>query len=139
MLSSSVWHRELGKFMQHVLTVKTNDYSDGTQFSFGFICDQCGSEWRSLSVPYDCGGFAEVSNDDTKLLLWRESHRIAFERACVEAIFHFNHCQICGRWVCDECFYLSGTSTTDICKSCLPSYRPDKSIEHNNECNKEDG
>ena len=51
-------------------------------------------------------------------MLWVQEHRIAFERANLEAQFHFNHCPVCGRWVCDDCFRPLGSDKRDLCCDC---------------------
>jgi hypothetical protein len=94
------------------------DCSADGSFSFVFHCDRCGGEWRSTPVPFSKGGFTGVEDDETLKLLWSDEHRIAFERANLEAMFHFNHCDSCGRWVCDACFYTLGNEYTDICIDC---------------------
>ncbi|MDR0875403.1 MAG: hypothetical protein LBN12_04255 [Clostridiales Family XIII bacterium] len=94
------------------------DCSEEDIFCFAFYCDRCGLEWRSAPVPFSRGGFSEVKDDEVLALLWADEHRAAFERANREAMFHFNHCCVCGQWVCDPCFHLSGDGPTDICIGC---------------------
>jgi hypothetical protein len=102
------------------LTGKVVDYSTKDNFSFGFLCDRCGKEWLSFPQPFELGDFKEVANEDARSLVWNEARRNAFERANVEAVFHFNNCPCCGRWVCDECFHTSEDEHTDICLDCAP-------------------
>jgi hypothetical protein len=65
----------------------------------------------------DCG-FSAIEHDEARALLWSEGHRFAFERASLEAQFHFNHCPVCGRWVCDDCFSPLGNERYDLCRDC---------------------
>jgi hypothetical protein len=95
------------------LTKKTVDHSTKKQFAFSFFCDTCGKEWRSPKTPYKQGGFSDVRNEETKSLLWSEAHRVAFERANLEAQFHFNYCEECGSWVCDACFNAADATCLD--------------------------
>jgi hypothetical protein len=99
-------------------TKTCTDCSEKDHFSFAFYCDRCGSAWRSTPVPFSKGGFTEVGDDETLKLLWADEHRAAFERANIEAMFHFNHCNVCGKWVCNDCFYTSEDDYTDVCKDC---------------------
>jgi hypothetical protein len=100
------------------LTKEYFDLSEKDSFVFAFRCDRCGREWRSTPIPFSGGGFADIKGDETLELIWANEHRIAFERACIEAMLHFNHCRICGRWVCDVCFHTSEDAFTDVCVDC---------------------
>jgi hypothetical protein len=100
------------------LTKKFIDCSEKDSFIFTFCCDRCGRELRSTPIPFSKGGFSKVEDDETLKLLWADEHRAAFERANLEVMFHFSHCDICGKWVCDECFYTSEDEYTDVCKDC---------------------
>lgn len=51
-------------------------------------------------------------------MIWAKEHRVAFERANLEAQFHFNHCSGCGKWVCDDCFRPLGGEGYDVCCDC---------------------
>jgi len=51
-------------------------------------------------------------------LLWAQEHRTAFEKANLEAHWHFNNCPKCGKWVCNDCFYFTGV----ICKKCAENF-----------------
>jgi len=50
------------------------------------------------------GGFTAVHNKEVWKLIWADEHRLAFEKANLEAHLHFNRCSENGEWVCDECF-----------------------------------
>lgn len=101
------------------ITKRTVDHSDRSRFSFSFFCDRCGKEWRSETLPFRQGCFTAVEHEEALSLLWNDEHKAAFERANVEAQFHFTFCPVCGRTVCDDCLYVSGGMVTDICRSCL--------------------
>ncbi len=98
------------------LTKKSIDHSLPERYSFSFFCDRCGKAWQSALTPFEAGGFAEVENRRVCEMLWAEEHRVAFERANLEAQFHFNYCPRCGRWVCEDCFCLDDNQ--DLCADC---------------------
>ena len=64
-----------------------------------------------------CNNFS-IECSETRDILWAQERRIAFERANLEAQFHFNHCPVCGRWVCDDCFRPLGSDKRDLCCDC---------------------
>ena len=90
--------------MSASLTRKSTDHSSPEQFTFGFFCDCCGAEWRSLAIPFESGGFSAIEHETVRQLIWAQEHKAAFDRANLEAHFNFNYCPESGRWVCDECF-----------------------------------
>jgi len=100
--------------MNRPLTQKVTDFSDKEQFSFGFHCDICGYEWKSGSLHFESGGFTSIENNEAYQLIWAQEHRTAYEKANLEAHWHFNHCPKCSRWVCVECFGSDGV----LCKEC---------------------
>jgi len=95
------------------------DYSTMEGFSFGFFCDMCAKEWRSVFFGFNLGSSAESIDPTLYQMLWNEQHRAAYERASLDASFEFNRCPVCGRRVCKECFYVSGSGISDVCKECL--------------------
>ena len=99
------------------LTKRTQDHSDQKSFSFSFFCDRCGKEWASRPLPFTSGGFTGVDHEETRQLFWEQEHRAAFDRANLEAQFHFNNCPQCGRWVCDDCFCV-GEANYEVCADC---------------------
>jgi len=100
------------------LTKRTTDHSDQKGFSFSFFCDRCGKEWVSRRVPFTQDGFTGVDHEKTRQLLWEQEHRAAFEKANLEAHFHFNNCPKCGRWICDDCFCVWGKKSDELCIDC---------------------
>ena len=93
------------------LTRKSTDHSDLKQFSFSFFCDDCGAAWKSSAVPFESGGFTSVDHEEAKQLLWSQEHKAAFDRANLEAHFHFTHFPENGKWVCDDCAEKTVTGT----------------------------
>lgn len=100
------------------LTEKTVDHSSMDSFEFSFCCDRCGKGWRSGAVPFTEIGSPEIENHEVRGMIWERDHRVAFERANLEAQFHFNRCPLCGRWVCDDCFRPLGSDEYDLCCDC---------------------
>jgi len=90
--------------MSAPLTKRSIDHSNTESFSFSFFCDQCGKEWASLTVGFASGGFTVIENEAAWKLIWAEEHRLAFEKANLEAHLHFNWCSEIGEWICDDCF-----------------------------------
>ena len=101
------------------LTEKSIDHSSREFFEFSFCCDRCGKSWRSGTVPFLQKGSPEIDNGEIREMVWERDHRIAFERANLEAQFHFNRCPTCGRWVCDDCFRPLVNDRYDLCCACV--------------------
>ena len=101
------------------ITKRYADHSTPEGFAFSFFCDKCEKEQPSAWYAFNPGGFAPPIDPRVYQMLWTEQHKAAYERANREAFFAFNRCPRCGRRVCMECFYLSETDMTDICKDCL--------------------
>ena len=111
------------------LTEKTIDHSSMDSFAFSFCCDRCGKSWRSGAISFSGEGNRSIENDEVRKLLWERDHRIAFERADMEAQLHFNRCPACGRWVCDECFRPLASDEQDLCCDCAVKTAKNKSLE----------
>src|SRR5215469_15159866 len=94
------------------LTKRSTNHSDLESFSFVFFCDSCGKEWKSPPLPFESGGFTAIEHEAVRQMIWAQEHKAAFEKANLEAHFHFNHFvpeadtagAESGEWVCDECF-----------------------------------
>ena len=104
--------------MNKPLTLKSTDHSGKDQFGFSFYCDTCEKEWQSRQIPFEAGGFTSIEKEEAYQLLWAQEHRTAFEKANLEAHWHFNNCPKCGKWVCNDCFYFTGV----ICKKCAENF-----------------
>jgi hypothetical protein len=89
--------------MSEPLTKRTIDHSGVDSFSFSFFCDICGKEWRSPTVAFKTGGIT-IEHEEARTLLWAKEHSAAFEAANLEAHLQFNHCEKCGKWVCENCY-----------------------------------
>ena len=105
------------------VTKRRLDRSTMEGFSFSFFCDMCGKEWQSAWYGFNPGNLAAPMDPTVFQLLWTEQRKAAAERAKLDAAFVFNRCPVCGRGVCDNCFYLSETGVSDICKDCVSTIR----------------
>ena len=56
-------------------------------------------------------------------MIWAYEHRAAFDRANLEAHFHFNHCLESGMWLCDDCFEAQGEGKT-MCRNVKRNISP---------------
>jgi hypothetical protein len=104
--------------MSKPYTLRTKDYSDKESFSFSFYCDRCALEWRSPTVPFTRGGLTEIENDEALQMVWLDEHRLAYEKANLDAQHHFNRCSYCGRKVCDHCFFHDEEDNGNRCRDC---------------------
>ena len=92
--------------MLRALTHCYTDESNNQQFIFSFYCDICGKSWKSAPLPFSMHNHTcqMLSSRKIKNLMWQCEHHAAYERANNEAIFHFNRCPVCQRWMCDDCY-----------------------------------
>jgi hypothetical protein len=108
--------------LRKALTKKSIDHSDTGKFSFSFFCDRCGKEWTSPPQTFTGGsGFAgspTIENMDALKIIWGNEHQAVFNEANLEAHMHFNHCPVCGKWVCDDCFNFAEKEHRGVCKDC---------------------
>lgn len=93
--------------MLQAFTKRWTDESTSKEFTFTFYCDLCGKPWKSIPIPFSEGEgkkslfkFLGLTNAQ-----WKNEHKDAFERANREAMFHFNRCLVCKRWICDDDFH----------------------------------
>ena len=112
------------------LTKKTGDHSCMDHFQFSFLCDRCGKLWDSGAKLFTAGAYSEIDRREVRDMLWTHEHRVAFERANLEAQFHFNHCPICDQWVCDTCFAPLGSDEYDLCLDCAENARTNKTTRN---------
>ena len=83
--------------MNSIFTAKSRfDQQDGG-FRFTFFCDLCGDGYTTGIIP-------------------AQSVAVARESAQSEARLHFNRCQNCHRWVCDEHY----NENRLLCTACAP-------------------
>lgn len=95
------------------VTKKITDESQGGTYRFTFYCDICGNPWHNDP----CSSVTVSASVDEKACERARDRNDAYERANHEAIFHFNRCPVCKRWVCQDCFRLLPEG--DICKECM--------------------
>ena len=105
------------------VTKRHLDRSTMEGFAFSFFCDRCEREWRSAWYDFNSREFVLPIDPAVYQILWNDQHKAAYERAKLDAAFVFNHCPECKRSVCNECFHLSETGVSDICKDCASTIR----------------
>ena len=105
------------------VTKRCLDRSTMEGFAFSFFCDICGGEWRSAWYDFNSREFIPPIDPAVYQILWSDQHNAAYERARLDAAFVFNRCPVCRCSVCNECFHLSETGVSDICKDCLSTTR----------------
>jgi hypothetical protein len=110
-----------------------NDRSTDQGFQFEFICDHCGSGYRTKFQPSVTGTVASVLDgassifgilgqaasvtDRVRSANWQKAHDDAFERAVQEIKPDFIQCPRCQQWVCKQkCWNVK----RGLCKSCAP-------------------
>ena len=100
------------------VTKKFTNISTEDGFQFVFQCDRCGAGAPSEKYKFSTDHFKPQLRDRARALVWTRQHDEAFERANNEARSDFNICPVCGRRVCDNCFYVSPGLVTDVCLDC---------------------
>jgi len=90
---------------------------DDMTFCFYAECSLCGSRRQEGHLPFFCRGKALLSlfeNGEGGLRQAIYNRRMA--KAVQTLALHFNRCETCGQWVCDECYVPD--SGYGSCKSC---------------------
>ena len=111
-----------------------NDLSTDTGFQFEFVCNRCGSGFRTrfqasatglVSGALDAAssmfggvfGRAADLGERVRSASWQKARDDAFEAATVEVRPHFVQCPRCNNWVCrDRCW----NGKRGLCKECAP-------------------
>ncbi len=111
-----------------------NDESTERGFQFEFLCDRCGTGYRTpfktsatglASEALDVAGgllggvFGTVANvgDRVHSAAWEKAHDQAFAKAVEEVKPNFRQCPRCSSWVCLESCW---NKTRGLCKECAP-------------------
>jgi len=111
-----------------------HDHSNDQGFQFEFLCDKCGSGWRSgfqtntvglaagifrVAGSIFGGGFnsAARAGDAAKDMLRGKAWDDAFLAATTEGKGRFKQCTRCARWVCPEVCWNVERS---LCDECAP-------------------
>ncbi len=102
------------------VTKKYTDLSTEDHFRFAFYCERCGAPTNSEVYNFPTNTYAYPPRGRALSMLWNRFHKAAFERAVIEARGEFNICPICGRRVCEQCFFVNAGEITDVCYDCLP-------------------
>jgi len=111
-----------------------NDESTEMGFQFEFLCDRCGTGYRTPFVASATGiagealdvaggllggvfGRAANVSDRIRSAAWEKAHDKVFARAVEQAMPHFRQCPRCNSWVCAERCW---NETRGLCKECAP-------------------
>ena len=110
------------------------DLSTDRGFQFEFMCDRCGSGYRSKFKASVSGGISQVLDaadsvfggifgkasdigDRVHNVAWEKAHDAAFGAAVKELMPDFIQCPRCNTWVCREKCW---NTKRGICKECAP-------------------
>lgn len=111
-----------------------NDMSTDRGFQFEFVCDRCGSGYRTRFKPSVTGTVAgaletasnifggflnSVANvgEQVRSASWQKAHDDAFKEATDEIRPEFIQCPRCQSWVCREKCW---NTKKGLCKNCAP-------------------
>jgi len=111
-----------------------NDESTEMGFQFEFLCDRCGTGYRTPFVASATGiagealdvaggllggvfGRAANVSDRIRSAAWEKAHDKVFAHAVEQAMPHFRQCPHCNSWVCAERCW---NETRGLCKECAP-------------------
>ena len=111
-----------------------NDESTDLGFQFEFLCDRCGTGYRTPFVASATGIASEALDVASGLLggvfgraanvgdrihsaAWEKAHDKAFAEAVEQVKPNFRQCPRCNSWVCAERCW---NETRGLCKNCAP-------------------
>jgi len=110
------------------------DESTDRGFQFEFLCDRCGTGYRTSFRPSATGIASEALDVASGLLggvlgkvasvgdrvhsaAWESAHDDAFSDAVEQARPHFRQCPRCSQWVCLKSCW---NESRGLCKECAP-------------------
>ena len=97
-------------------------YADKVLKQFYTSCELCGKKKYAEKIPVLCRNpymlyaFEHGQVKDPRQTLY--NHKKA--RSVQQLARLFNHCQQCGKWVCDECYEAKGD--IDGCRDCVERF-----------------
>jgi len=111
-----------------------HDQSTNEGFQFEFVCDRCGSGFRTefdgFAAARVAGGLQTASNllgglfgraaqlgEDVRSAAWEKAHDKAFREAATKLKPDFRQCPRCSAWVCRRQCWNDGKG---LCKNCAP-------------------
>jgi membrane protease subunit (stomatin/prohibitin family) len=111
-----------------------HDQSTSEGFQFEFVCDRCGSGFRTefdgFTAARVAGGLQTASNllgglfgraaqlgEDVRSAAWEKAHDKAFREAAAKLKPDFRQCPRCSSWVCRSQCWNDGKG---LCKNCAP-------------------
>lgn len=110
------------------------DHSTDRGFQFEFICNRCGTGYRSQFIPYAAGTVSQALHTASNLFGglfnsaanvsesvrsagWQKAKDDAFQRASEEIQPDFVQCPRCSTWVCKKACW---NEQRGLCKNCAP-------------------
>lgn len=105
--------------MSHVSEKMLLDFSGPDEFCFGLRCAECGEVVKTTPVRFSRSGIKPESEEKRVVYdtLYRIEKATALDRAVTELKAIFNACPVCGRVVCDHCFFVC--DDLDMCAECV--------------------
>jgi membrane protease subunit (stomatin/prohibitin family) len=115
----------------------TRNYSDHSTergFQFEFICNRCGTGYRTRFIPFVAGTVSSALNtasnifggflnsvanvgENVKSAAWQKAKDDAFVKATEELRPDFIQCPRCSTWVCKKSCW---NTQRGLCKNCAP-------------------
>ena len=117
-----------------VFTRNYHDLCTNKGFQFEFICDRCGTGYRTKFKTSATGTVSEVLEAASSLfgglfgnaaditnrvqnVSWEKAHDVAFQEAMEELKPEFIQCPRCSSWVCRKACW---NNKKGLCKECAP-------------------
>ncbi len=111
-----------------------NDLSTDEGFQFEFMCDRCGTGFRTTFQPFALGkitgaldtanslfggifGHAATLGERARSANWEKAHDQAYLNAAEEVRGDFVQCPRCSAWVCRQSCW---NTAKGLCKDCSP-------------------
>jgi len=115
-------------------TKNNNDLSTDSGFQFEFVCERCGTGYRSTFKEFMLGkaaGILDIASNifggalgrassvghQVKSAAWEKAHDGAFREAITEMKPDFIQCPRCSTWVCRKACW---NGKKGLCKQCAP-------------------
>ena len=104
--------------MKKLLESALENQSTEDIFRFHIRCNACGNLYANRPIRFSKAGIEPPTTE--KRILYRAVYEQEFtsarQSAIEQATEHFNHCPICKRIVCNQCFLIC--DDLDMCRDC---------------------
>ena len=104
--------------MKKLVDAALENLSSKDVFLFRVICESCGMEYGNRPIPFSKAKNTPAAQNRQVLYdaLYEQEFRAARQVAVRNAAEHMNHCPICRRLVCNQCFWIC--EDLDMCMQC---------------------